>query len=435
MATIKAFIRTSKRKKDSVNIRFRLSDGRDVQLFHVSEIEVDPNKWDATKQTIKERVLMPDDVRDRVNKDVAVRKELLLDVYRKLDGDVTRWEEEIDKRLNPENYKPIEKTFFDFYDEFILYQPEGQKRHLMVLRRILQRWEMYRQATGEESFRIDVDTLNEDDLHRLDKFLKEEHSFQDSYPKIYAKVKETRRVLERGNNARSIILDRFRTFFIWAYKTRRTDNNPFQVYKVPDEVYGTPYYITIEERDHLLNTDLSGHPETEIQRDIFVFQCLIGCRVSNLSKLKKSNLKDNGNFIEYIPRKTKDDKPVTVRVPLTQTAKDLIKKYSGKSEKLFPFISDQKYNKQIKKAFTLAGLDRLVTVLNPTTGEEEQRPLNEIASSHLARRAFVGNLYKRVKDQNLVASMSGHVEGSKAFARYRDIDDDMKQETIKWLEL
>ena len=82
----------------------------------------------------------------------------------------------------------------------------------------------------------------------------------------------------------------------------------------------------------------------------------------------------------------------------------------------------------------MSGLDRLVTVLNPTTGEEEQRPLNEVASSHLARRAFIGNLYKKVKDPNLVASMSGHVEGSRAFARYRAIDDGIKQETIKYLE-
>ena len=59
----------------------------------------------------------------------------------------------------------------------------------------------------------------------------------------------------------------------------------------------------------------------------------------------------------------------------------------------------------------------MVTVLNPTTGAEEKRPLNEIASSHLARRTFIGNLYK-----------------SKAFARYRDIDEDMKKEPVDLLD-
>lgn len=76
----------------------------------------------------------------------------------------------------------------------------------------------------------------------------------------------------------------------------------------------------------------------------------------------------------------------------------------------------------------------MVTVLNPTTGTEEKRPLNEIASSHLARRTFIGNLYKKVKDPNLVGSLSGHKEGSKAFARYRDIDEDMKKELVNLLD-
>jgi hypothetical protein len=60
--------------------------------------------------------------------------------------------------------------------------------------------------------------------------------------------------------------------------------------------------------------------------------------------------------------------------------------------------------------------------------------MNEIASSHLARRCFVGNLYKQVKDPNLVGALSGHKEGSKAFARYREIDEQMKNELVKMLE-
>ena len=84
--------------------------------------------------------------------------------------------------------------------------------------------------------------------------------------------------------------------------------------------------------------------------------------------------------------------------------------------------------------FKAAGLTRLVTVINPTTGNEEKRPLNEIASSHLARRTFVGNLYKKVKDPNLVGALSGHKEGSRAFARYREIDEEMKIDLVNLLD-
>lgn len=69
----------------------------------------------------------------------------------------------------------------------------------------------------------------------------------------------------------------------------------------------------------------------------------------------------------------------------------------------------------------------MVSVRNPKTGEEEKRQINEIASSHMAQRTFIGNLYKKVKDPSLVGALSGHKEGSKAFARYREIDEDMKK--------
>jgi DNA-binding IscR family transcriptional regulator len=76
----------------------------------------------------------------------------------------------------------------------------------------------------------------------------------------------------------------------------------------------------------------------------------------------------------------------------------------------------------------------MVTVLNPLTREEEKRPINEVASSHLARRTFIGNIYKKVKDPNLVGALSGHKEGSRAFNRYREIDEDMKRELVSILD-
>ena len=52
----------------------------------------------------------------------------------------------------------------------------------------------------------------------------------------------------------------------------------------------------------------------------------------------------------------------------------------------------------------------------------------------MARRTFIGNIYKLVKDPNLVSALTGHAEGSRAFNRYRDIDIDMKRDLVKILE-
>lgn len=88
----------------------------------------------------------------------------------------------------------------------------------------------------------------------------------------------------------------------------------------------------------------------------------------------------------------------------------------------------------IKRILKHVGINRMVLTLNPKTREDEVRPLWEVATSHTARKTFIGNLYKQVKDPNLIASMSGHTEGSRAFARYRKIDDDMKKELVNLLD-
>ena len=75
----------------------------------------------------------------------------------------------------------------------------------------------------------------------------------------------------------------------------------------------------------------------------------------------------------------------------------------------------------------------MVPVLDTITRKTEMKPICDVASSHMARRTFVGNLYKQVKDPNLVGKLSGHAEGSRAFARYRDIDDEMISDMTKLL--
>ena len=52
----------------------------------------------------------------------------------------------------------------------------------------------------------------------------------------------------------------------------------------------------------------------------------------------------------------------------------------------------------------------------------------------MARRTFFGNVYNSVQDPAIVGAMSGHKDGSRAFARYRDIDMDIKREAVSVLE-
>ena len=168
-------------------------------------------------------------------------------------------------------------------------------------------------------------------------------------------------------------------------------------------------------------------------RDIFIFQCCVGCRVGDLLKFTKDNIIDGA--IEYVASKTRDNRPRTVRVPLNSIAKAILARHDDpKRAQLLPFISEQKYNIYIKKCFKIAGLTRTVTIPDTKTGQTKQVALCDYASSHMARRTFAGILYEQVQDPNLISALTGHTDASRAFARYRAVTDTLKRKTVELLE-
>ena len=88
----------------------------------------------------------------------------------------------------------------------------------------------------------------------------------------------------------------------------------------------------------------------------------------------------------------------------------------------------------MKIIFKLAEINREVTIKNPDTGIDDNKPLYEIASSHLARRTFINTIYQKVKDPSRVCPMTGHVPNSISLNRYRDVEDkNLLVDTIKYL--
>lgn len=151
MATITAFIRTSKKSKE-VNVRFRLRDGRSLQLFHASELIINSDLWSDEKQSIKPKVLYNEVKRIEFNNSVNERKNLIADIYSKnvgKDGLTSDWlDTEIDKRLHPEKYGINEKqqTFFDLFEECVEIRKISKRRkdHFHVIIRALKRFELYK---------------------------------------------------------------------------------------------------------------------------------------------------------------------------------------------------------------------------------------------------------------------------------------------------
>lgn len=445
MASIKRTISAKTDQTGKAEVLLRISIDRNHKQRIKSGIFIPANRF-RDGEIIKPRANRKEaDALTQIENSLVELERMIISLCQQNEPDTLTkdfFAEAIQKLKNPHVSEDNEVNFFDVLNEYIDEIGMAVRlNHYRVLCRALQRYELIKQKS-KKGFKLSLGNITEKTLEDFVNFYRDEPNLYDLHPDIYEEIpavtrtqRKPRKPAPRGENTIRYKMKQFRAFYNWAIKKGYTDNNPFAKFSIGSEKYGTPFYITIEERNKVAEYDFSKRPGLAVQRDIFIFQCLIGCRVSDLYGMTTSSVIDGA--VEYIPQKTKTERPEVVRVPLNQQASDLIAKYHEDGEKgnqrLFPFISSQKYNEAIKEILQLAGIDRVVTILDSVTGKEVKKPIYEVASSHMARRTFIGNLYKKVKDPNLVGSLSGHKEGSKAFARYREIDEDIKKELVNML--
>lgn len=421
---------------------------------------------------ITERLITPDVKYDQEqNKQLEAMQIAIMDAYKQEEKETidAKWLEKVvykfhhpDKRVSSISRRgKRQKSIYDISEEYLEIKrfSYDHTKAFRVLVRDLARYEAFRNKILGDRFAWNIDKITRKDIEDFENYLRNEKTLSEKYPKQFESILEQypveinvvhtfTKLQNRGENTIVKLKKKFKAFMQWLYETERTSNRPFDGIKIGTEKYGVPFYLTKEERNLLADADIPALWEglddeekklcskfplktLEVQRDIFVFQCLVGCRVGDLCTLTSKNITDG--ILEYVPSKTSDeDAPVKPRIPLNPCALKLVAKYDGvdKDGRLFPFISPQKYNDAIKAILLICGITRIVPVRNSTTGETEMKRICDVASSHMARRTFVGAAYKAVRDPNIVGKMSGHVEGSRAFNRYRQIDDDILKQTI-----
>ena len=441
---VTAFIRKTSAKNnvtDLARVYFRVRDIGGVDIKAASELSISPNHWSAEKQGYKPRVaLVSEEKRMNFDRDIQQITHLITKEYhRGVDGNWLKGliEEYHHPDINVRGGNKAEEYHLVYQISRYIAEntlaDDSYKHHLGNIDKISRYERFQHEVLHRRGFKLCIDTITADDLREFKSWLQEEHNLAGQYPLFYKDVQKQKYEQIRSENSITGYFYRIRTVIKWCIKRGLTRNNPFDQYQITQPMYGDPFYLTLEERDRVYYADLSGLGATHpVYRDIFMFQCLIGCRVSDLNRLTKANVVDG--CVEYIPQKTKMEHANTVRVPLNQKALDILERYKDLEGALLPRFSHFGYNKKIKEILKYVGIDRMVRVLDPKTREDVARPLYEVATTHTARKTFIGNLYKQVKDPNLIASMSGHSEGSRAFVRYRKIDDDMKKELVNLLD-
>jgi len=170
----------------------------------------------------------------------------------------------------------------------------------------------------------------------------------------------------------------------------------------------------------------------EVYKDMLVFGCGVGCRFSDLVRLRIDNVKyktkdDPHEYIKFNMVKTKKE----VRVPFNTLTYSIYKKYSkGKTIEQFIFpltplgnlISNQKFNENLKELSKVVGLNRRVIKRefigrDVKGGTEMSKPLHEVISSHIVRRTFIREGVNSNLPYHVIRSMSGHTN-DKVFQGY-----------------
>ncbi|SDH89706.1 Site-specific recombinase XerD [Flavobacterium omnivorum] len=182
-------------------------------------------------------------------------------------------------------------------------------------------------------------------------------------------------------------IQRLRTPIKQAISEGYLDRDPFILHK-SKTVRKTVIFLTTEELKTLEEAVLQQKRLSTIQ-DLFIFCCYTGLAYNEMANLEKKNIQigfDNINWIQMKREKTQRQ----ISIPILPKAQEIIEKYSTDSNRIFPSISNQKFNSYLKEIADVTGIEKRLT-------------------HHIARKTFASTvlLYNDVP-MEIVSELLGH---------------------------
>ena len=339
------------------------------------------------------------------------------------------------------------RKFWVSYDQFLKDKSRhhrGYTKTLYTLRNTLEKFEMDTKNT------LTFDYIN---IGRFETDFKN-YCLDIELPK----KKDSKEVIKGlSNNYVNKVLSNLKIFLSWCkqeriieevkkFKILKTVRNDVLVYLNTEEVkkmfdykefdYPKIYDDVILIKDKDKNGNIIYWNNLELVKDIFTFQCSVGCRWGDIHKMTVGMFKIEKGFFVWTMDKTKD----SVIVPENLISLGIFTKYSkGKSldQKLFPSYSQQRFNDNIKKVGEKIGFKRLVKreIMvggDVRKGTEKDVYTYELLSSHSGRRSFIKNLIDLgTMDNWSIMKLSGHKTIS-SFQKYVSVN---KEDILKGKDL
>lgn len=297
----------------------------------------------------------------------------------------------------------VSSGFFNVYDLFITYKKQDYTKGANATSTI-KRYEYNKtMLLAFETYRKKKINFNQIDL-----------DFYNSLLEFFIEEKK------QGANTIRRNVGLFKTFLYWSESKGHTYKTDFHEFIAPTADETDEVALTIEQIQEVFDHDFSKNPRLERVRDLFVFGCSTGMRISNYSQVTKKDI-ENGSI------KVRDAKnnQKTLRIPLTETSMYVLKKYDFN----LPNISTQKFNKYIKEVFKAIGYDWEVTKTSRIGNKviEKISPFYDRISSHTARRSFITVMKDKKIPDKVIMSITGH-KSFEVFNKYYKPSDKRKSE-------
>lgn len=407
MERITLYLRTTK-TSGKIKLRFRLIEGREVQLFHKSQI--DANLADLKKfemdGSLKPRVsIYNEKLRIAITREIEVMREaynLLKDEGRIFDAN--DFEEMIDKILNPEKYNIVKveevETLLDRFNRYI----DGLKTYGTVsegrakIYRIV--WDkLSRFLIIFKKAKYTAEQFTPEDILAFREFVINEYKYVDKYKAVYGNLPKTSVPTKQASiNTASAKLRALQAFFNELEENDEILKSPFRRLtkkrrnEALREQYDDPFFLRYDEVQQIMTADVPD--SLKETKDAFLLQCALGCRIGDYLKLSMSNIAitDDGiPYVQYLPKKTmktQNDRREK-KTPLMLFALEIVKRSGFKFGVLKYASGKSGYNAKIKKLLEHCKIDRLVNQYDEATDTMLRVPLHTVGSSKLCRKTHI----------------------------------------------
>lgn len=425
MERVTLYIRTTK-KDGETRLRYRLTEGRAVQLFYRSGImaSVTELRKYNVDGTLKRRVATRD---EEIATAIARDMERIRRVYRemKAEGIKKISSASLRNRIDGTISAPVARE--NVAERFDRHVRELERNgtvslgRLKVYRSVADKLHRYLAVTGRKW--VTTPEFTADDVMAFKDYVINEYLYI-SREAFNTEGGDRRLPTKRRSvNTASSNMRALQAFFNEIEGRDEISKSPFRKLtrqrrgEMVKEQYDTPFALNAGEVAKIVATDVPE--DLQSTRDAFLLQTATGCRVGDLARLTMNNVSTGNDgvvYISYLPHKTlhhQSERSETV-TPLMKWAVDIVRR-TGMKLNINTSSGANGYNAKIRKLLEHCGIDRNISRYNEETGAMERVSLCRAASSKLCRRTHVDIATKA--QVNMYAT-GLHKPGSRAVKHY-----------------